>query len=279
MRKLIKILLFIIITLFLLLTSTSALAHDLNSDIVTDYNSSTTLENEHNLYCDLTENQYKIHVAYAFTNTNKFNSLQNQLENVIKKTDFILNYNANKQNYTAKFIFNLNSNCNINWEIFENFDTKKVKDFVQEDKKYLIFVDTDKHCGYYIGPFNDKVGVDDKPGYSYVFNKCYTPYVVLHELIHMLGAVNITAPNSNKSFHCNDSASDIMCYKTGVICTHLTDDYLNAFSYVVDCNKDDYFTFTQSEYLSNHWNIANSNFLYTQQNYTYSFPLILFDFN
>ena len=82
-----------------------------------------------------------------------------------------------------------------------------------------------------------------------------------HELLHTLGAVQTSSPNSNGFGHCFDGP-DIMCYTEGGVkvinaCTNSKGvDQL-------DCNSDDYFAMSPplGSYLSTHWNIANSTFL------------------
>jgi hypothetical protein len=78
--------------------------------------------------------------------------------------------------------------------------------------------------------------------------------VVLHETMHLLGAVQSTAPHSNGSWHCTDGV-EVMC--DGTVCT-------GSLSRI-DCNKDDYFNVnpTVGSYLDTHWNTANSSFLGT----------------
>ena len=82
-----------------------------------------------------------------------------------------------------------------------------------------------------------------------------------HELLHTLGAVQTSSPNSNGLSHCFDGP-DIMCYTEGGI------KVINACPgsrgvEQLDCNSDDYFAMSPAvgSYLSTHWNIANSVFL------------------
>lgn len=104
-------------------------------------------------------------------------------------------------------------------------------------------------------------------------------FVVLHEMGHTMGGVQISAPHSSGSGHCNDDP-DIMCYADGgpksnfdrTVCA--LDPVLpkNSATAVLsphgdngeigrwDCNKDDYFNPAPAadNYLSSHWNIAAS---------------------
>lgn len=81
----------------------------------------------------------------------------------------------------------------------------------------------------------------------------------LHELIHLLGAVNLSAPNSNGLGHCTDDL-DIMCYgEQGVSTVQRCATRIEQ----LDCGADDYFNARPSagSYLSTNWNTANSRFL------------------
>ena len=81
----------------------------------------------------------------------------------------------------------------------------------------------------------------------------------IHELIHLLGAVNKSAPNSNGFGHCTDDF-DIMCYgEQGVSTVPRCATPVEQ----LDCGADDYFNARPSagSYLSTHWNTANSRFL------------------
>lgn len=81
----------------------------------------------------------------------------------------------------------------------------------------------------------------------------------IHELIHLIGAVNKSAPNSNGFGHCTDDF-DIMCYgEQGVSTVPRCATKVEQ----LDCGADDYFNARPSagSYLSTHWNTANSRFL------------------
>ena len=83
----------------------------------------------------------------------------------------------------------------------------------------------------------------------------------IHELTHLLGAVNRSAPNSNGlNAHCID-ANDLMCYPVqGAKSMFLR---CNTPVEQLDCGGDDYFNARPNagSYLSTHWNTANSRFL------------------
>jgi hypothetical protein len=80
-----------------------------------------------------------------------------------------------------------------------------------------------------------------------------------HELFHTLGAVQLSAPNSNGYGHCT-VAPDLMCYTEHGVAVHQA---CAGFVKVLDCTGDDYFNANPpaGSYLVTHWNIANSSFL------------------
>jgi len=80
-----------------------------------------------------------------------------------------------------------------------------------------------------------------------------------HELFHTLGAVQLSAPNSNGLGHCTD-APDLMCYSEHGVNVHQA---CPGYAKILDCGGDDYFNANppSGSYLTTHWNIANSSFL------------------
>ena len=80
-----------------------------------------------------------------------------------------------------------------------------------------------------------------------------------HELLHLLGSVSYSAPNSNGLGHCRDEV-DIMCYSEGGV---LTVERCAIEVEALDCGSDDYFNARPQlgSYLSLNWNTANSKFL------------------
>ncbi len=83
--------------------------------------------------------------------------------------------------------------------------------------------------------------------------------VMLHELGHILGAVQNSSPHASGGFHCWDG-TDIMCYNDapsgpkGALYTTIW-----CAEEVWDCNHDDYFHFAppSGNYLVDHWNLAS----------------------
>ena len=132
------------------------------------------------------------------------------------------------------------------------------------DRKYLVFADAAVGiCGLgevYMNDRGDELNPNNsgRPQYARVDTSCWQ-YAAAHELIHTLGGVQNTAPNSSGAGHCTDEV-DVMCYKdtsttvTRQVCTR---------NGQVDCNNNDYFhpNPPANSYLANKWNVARSRFL------------------
>ncbi len=137
-------------------------------------------------------------------------------------------------------------------------------------RHYLTWVDASVYCGIAVG-FGD-----DRPGQENVNNGAYALWarvdrdcwdrdglVEAHELTHMLGAVQQSAPHSTTNGHCTDDY-DIMCYNdgSGAQVERVCED--SRLELRLDCNRDDYFdpTPASGSYLDTHWNVARSSFLH-----------------
>ena len=139
------------------------------------------------------------------------------------------------------------------------------------DRKYLIWFDTGVYCG--IGTFwgDDRSGADNlsntRVGYGRVDAGCWG-WAESHELMHTLGAVQNSAPNTTWNVapgafgHCTDEY-DVMCYPDapGVTMTIRCPD--RGLDGQFDCGNDDYFHTRPSggSYLGSHWNTADSGWL------------------
>ena len=80
----------------------------------------------------------------------------------------------------------------------------------------------------------------------------------MHELLHTLGAVQGSAPNSNGFGHCTDD-KDIMCYAERGIPVRIA---CRGGVELLDCGSDDYFHMNppSGSYLATRWNVAKSLF-------------------
>ncbi|GAB3673261.1 hypothetical protein [Angustibacter aerolatus] len=169
-------------------------------------------------------------------------------------------------------------------------DAAKAAGIETTDRKLLTFADADELCG--IG----QVYPDDHADQGNANNvaptmstridlSCWSmpraadgstvgPSTPAHELMHNLGAVQLSAPHSTTEGHCTDEY-DVMCYvdgglnpRTGNTATTTTvckgtaanpraDDAL------FDCRHDDYFNLFpgSNSYLARYWNTADSGYL------------------
>jgi len=140
----------------------------------------------------------------------------------------------------------------------------RTRGFERTDRKYLVWVDAKGPCGYGTFESDDRPGQHNLnnrgPSYGVIWRDCWGGYIEAHELMHTLGAVQASAPNSNGEGHCNDEY-DLMCYPQGVNRLRYAcgDRHERRF----DCRHDDYFSTAPEpgSYLDTHWNAADSAFL------------------
>ncbi len=149
---------------------------------------------------------------------------------------------------------------------------------VTDGRKLLAFADRQDICGVGQIYLDDTastsnanngttamVGRVDRGCWAMVRGGTSTP---AHELMHMLGGVQSSAPNATSRGHCDDEW-DAMCYADGgtvagggsavmrVVCP-------TGVAGLFDCGQDDYFhagTPAAGSYLDTHWNTARSGYL------------------
>lgn len=146
--------------------------------------------------------------------------------------------------------------------------------YTRTDRKYLVWVDSTVLCGIAAYYPDDRAGQDNanngnpsiRGTIARVDSGCWGlggrgESVEAHELMHMLGAVEPTAPHATLFGHCTDDA-DRMCYADGSP-QPIHDVCPAADEALFDCGHDDYFNTEppSGSYLATHWNAARSSFL------------------
>ncbi len=141
-------------------------------------------------------------------------------------------------------------------------------------RKYLVWMDSTVLCGmaaYYPEDRPDANNANNGPSgvpglVARVDSGCWGlasrgESVEAHELMHSLGSVLPSAPNSTPAGHCEDE-SDRMCYSDGTA-LFLRDVCSGPQEALFDCHGDDYFhpSPPAGNYLASHWNTARSDFL------------------
>ncbi|HWC11049.1 MAG TPA: fibronectin type III domain-containing protein, partial [Acidimicrobiales bacterium] len=139
------------------------------------------------------------------------------------------------------------------------------------DRKYLAFVDAYRYCGISEIYYDDRPTADNYsnghpsvPGeLGRVDAGCWgqSASVEAHELIHLLGGVQTSAPHATSKNHCTDE-HDRLCYADGSGAP-LTFPCPSSNEGLLDCRNDDYYSTAPpvGSYLATHWNTANNSFL------------------
>ncbi|MCX6045915.1 MAG: Ig-like domain-containing protein [Chloroflexi bacterium] len=142
----------------------------------------------------------------------------------------------------------------------------KAQGYDRPDRKYLMFVDADVYCGMATVVNDTKPSADNLTnlvtGYARMDSRCWQSDSIAHELVHVLGGVQFSAPHATGGWHCVDQF-DLMCYSD--------EPYYPVMQHIcpanqanrLDCGHDDYYhTDPQPDsYLATHWNVANSEYL------------------
>ena len=137
--------------------------------------------------------------------------------------------------------------------------------FTAPDADYLVFYDgfAGNACGTATTYADDRLSPSNAAnaggGYGVAYAGCWTEETPMHEIAHMMGAVQYDAPHSTGTgTHCNEE-NDVVCYSPDG-----GDKNQGAVTNCVgaprfDCNFDDYFDSAPEpgEYLSTHWNIGS----------------------
>lgn len=223
-------------------------------------------------------NRIQFVYAYRAGHEDRLRSVAGRLRNAIYGANAIVDASAAQRDHHRYLRALTNSHCvpklsavslpataeSSFWHTITYLQTKYHLDAV--DRKYVVFGDFTRFCGIGSIVDDDRPGIDNLnnrgPSYARVDLECWTAHVVAHEIFHMLGAVQLSAPHSDGTWHCTDTL-DLMCYAAGgkamVKRCYAAIDYDR-----VDCGKNDYFNPDPAprSYLATHWNSANNSFLY-----------------
>jgi hypothetical protein len=163
---------------------------------------------------------------------------------------------------------------------FDNtIDELHAAGYNRSDRKYMVYMDANVLCG--IG----QLYPDDQPGSGNANNvqpgvpgsigrtdaACWGQLsgyhsAEAHELVHNLGGVQLSAPNTSGGYHCVDEY-DTECYSDEPYFPSMELLCPSAAEKLLDCNDDDYFNTSPpaGSYLATHWNVANSLFLTSEK--------------
>ena len=137
---------------------------------------------------------------------------------------------------------------------------------VRVDRKYLLFIDNDRGCGIAEQYLDDRAGTGNRNNdgnmVAAVYTRCWRGVTVAHELTHVFGGVQPSAPRSTGNYaHCTDQ-HDVMCYRDGSG-KAMTTRCATSHATLLDCGRDDYFSIAPpaGSYLARHWNTAGNSFL------------------
>lgn len=228
-------------------------------------------------------NEDEFDCTNSFTNTIQIVSLTSITDTqvITKITSAVLGINKiykNSSNDSSVYVvphYSMNADCTLSIyqyympdeEMnFKNINLFYTKNLTDKNKKYLIFIDKetiDGNCGISRMYIDDSKVINAANKSTLSVAAChYSAFVAAHELTHMLGAVQLSAPHTTKFGHCYDGY-DLMCYQESDGSPQLLRICPTGFE-ILDCNNDDYFSVkppAQNNYLYNHWNIADSLFV------------------
>jgi hypothetical protein len=231
---------------------------------------------------------YRVQLMYArsATGSDRFPSYEASFRSWAARLDAVVNESAAETGGTRHVRFVTDGACNavieritLSSAALATFGTMqnemRTKGYSRADRKYLVWTDANVYCGISEIQFDDRPdatpGVNRSNGYigvrgtlGRVDNGCWgqTNMVEAHELVHLLGGVQTTAPNATPGYHCKDE-SDRLCYADGSAGAVMRQVCASAHERLYDCNHDDYFSTapTPGSYLATHWNSASSAFL------------------
>ncbi|HTJ76192.1 MAG TPA: fibronectin type III domain-containing protein [Acidimicrobiales bacterium] len=234
---------------------------------------------------------YRVQLVYAHSSSgaDRYANYAASFQSWAARIDGVVNQSAAETNGTRHVRFVTDASCQpvlaqatVSSAAMSSFSTMvselHSQGFNRTDRKYLVWSDANVYCG--ISELYIDDSADATPGHNYnngnafiqgsigrVDNGCWglTNMVEAHELLHLLGGVQTSAPHATPGYHCTDDA-DRLCYADGSTSRPILQICPPAHEALYDCNHDDYFSTAPfpGSYLSTHWNTANSAFLSSQ---------------
>lgn len=218
---------------------------------------------------------YRVEAIYARASdkADRYDMYASSFQTWANNVDTIVNESAKQTNGNHRVRFVTNSSCAVSVhrvtlsttgdDSFGNTVSElKAQGFNRTDRKYMIWVDATVYCGIghlYIDdrPTQDNYNNGGRSMFARTDSGCWGGRTEAHELMHTLGGVQKTSPNTDGAGHCTDEY-DRMCYGSNMkyLCA-------SALEARFDCNSDDYFNANPpaGSYLANFWNTANNRFL------------------
>ncbi|MPZ72509.1 MAG: hypothetical protein GEU74_04655 [Nitriliruptorales bacterium] len=219
----------------------------------------------------------RVQLVYARASdvASRYQSVLPLLRQYAADADDVVNVSAGRVGDGRRIRYVTNSNCQpevMNVTLSKTGDDGfasmvselQAKGLTSADRKYMVFADAAVGiCGLgqmYLDDRGEQLNANNTGHamYARVDTSCWQ-HAVAHEILHTLGAVQKSAPNTSGAGHCTDEV-DVMCYqdtKTTVmrqVCNRAGQ---------VDCNNDDYFhpNPKANSYLDRQWNVARSRYL------------------
>ena len=213
--------------------------------------------------------------ARAADVSSRYSSVLPLLEQYAADADDIVNVSAGRVGDGRRIRYVTDEGCvpqvmnvalsNTGDDTFSNMISELVgKGLNSAERKYIVFMDAAVGvCGLgqvYLNDRGDSLNPNNvgRAMYARVDTSCWQ-HALAHEMLHTMGAVQSSAPNSSGAGHCTDEV-DVMCYKdrSTTVVRQVCDR-----AGQVDCNNDDYFhpNPSPSSYLDSKWNVARSRYL------------------
>lgn len=223
-------------------------------------------------------NRIVFYYAYLAGQPNRVGEVRRSLRRVIEQANDIVYRSAQQQGGKRWLRVRTDSSCRplvrslelpqqAAGSFGETIDAAKQAGLERTHRKYVLFVDDDDLCGIATLFYDDRATADNLnnagPSWARVDRGCWSAEPTVHEIFHMLGAVENGAPHYDGTGHCTDD-HDVMCYqnpggkKLRIRCRS------NVGEVRLDCGKNDYFNIAPHDgsYLAKHWDTARSSFLY-----------------